>query len=256
MLDTLGIVQIRLEGGDRMAASRLETLARRNLGGKSLLEWVVRRVTDCQQLDGVIALAADEPEYHRLARLVPPDVPVFLSKQRHPLGRLAAALREYPARSIVRVGIDSPFVDPALIDRLVITAAAHPECDYVGYCSRDGQAGVRSRIGVFAEWCRAKAVFRAEREVTDAEDRCDVTRYVCSHPELFQLRLIPIPDGLDRDDVRLTIREEDDWDHAQAIVEALGPESLDWQRIAGLLDHQPALRKRMAVLNRAEANVG
>ena len=56
--------------------------------------------------------------------------------------------------------------------------------------------------------------------------------------------------GFDREDVRLTIANDEDWDHALAIYEALGPERLDWQRIARLLDHQPALRSRMAVLNR------
>jgi spore coat polysaccharide biosynthesis protein SpsF (cytidylyltransferase family) len=50
--------------------------------------------------------------------------------------------------------------------------------------------------------------------------------------------------------VRLTIDLDEDWDHALAIYEALGPERLDWQRIARLLDHQPALRSRMAALNR------
>jgi spore coat polysaccharide biosynthesis protein SpsF (cytidylyltransferase family) len=47
---------------------------------------------------------------------------------------------------------------------------------------------------------------------------------------------------------------EEDWDHAEAIYEALGPERLDWQRIARLLDHQPALRSRMAALNRVHAH--
>ncbi len=64
------------------------------------------------------------------------------------------------------------------------------------------------------------------------------------------MRLIPVPQELDRDDVRLTIGGEEDWEHAQTIFEALGPEQLDYLRIAQLLDHQPALRKRMEALNR------
>ena len=43
----------------------------------------------------------------------------------------------------------------------------------------------------------------------------------------------------------------EDWDHALAIYDALGPEAFEWQRIAGFLNHQPAMRKRMAALNRA-----
>ena len=57
------------------------------------------------------------------------------------------------------------------------------------------------------------------------------------------------------DDLRLKIDFEEDWEHAQVIFEALGPDEWDWQRIADLLDSQPALRKRMAVLNRAKAQI-
>ena len=40
----------------------------------------------------------------------------------------------------------------------------------------------------------------------------------------------------------------------QTILDALGPDGLDWHRIASLLDQQPALRERMADLN--EMKVG
>lgn len=74
--------------------------------------------------------------------------------------------------------------------------------------------------------------------------------FMYSRPEEFRLRLIPVPVELDHDDVRLTIEHEEDWEHAETIFEALGPDELDWQRIARLLRQQPALRERMAVLNR------
>ncbi len=82
-----------------------------------------------------------------------------------------------------------------------------------------------------------------------------MTSYIYSHPEKFTLRQIPAPDEIDREDVRLTVDIEEDWDHALVIYEALGPERLDWQRIARLLDHQPAMRRRMAALNRVHTRV-
>lgn len=247
MLETLGIVQACF--GTRHSRAR----AARKLGGKSVLEWVVRRATDCQQLDGVIVITSDDPDNEFVKNLVPMDVPVFVGPQPDALGRFAAALKEYPAESAVRIGAETPFVDPVLIDRLVVTARAHPECDYVSYQSRDGRPAVLSPIGVCAEWFRTSALWRAALRARAPADRESVTRYLYSHPEKFQLRLVPAPPQIDRDDVRLTCDVEEDWEHTLTIFEALGPDELDWQRIAALLDHQPALRQRMEALNRVHA---
>jgi spore coat polysaccharide biosynthesis protein SpsF len=142
-----------------------------------------------------------------------------------------------------------PFVDPELIDRLVRTAGSNTGCDYIGYFLLDGRPAVLSKVGLFAEWCRAEAIERAAKEAKSAADRDEPTRYIYSHPDQFQLRFIPVPATLDRHDVRLAMDVEEDWELAHIIFDALGPEGLDWHRIAALLDQQPWLRERMAVLN-------
>jgi spore coat polysaccharide biosynthesis protein SpsF (cytidylyltransferase family) len=113
-------------------------------------------------------------------------------------------------------------------------------------------------VGLFGEWFRTKALVRAHRDSTTRAGGQSVTELFCSHPEKFQLRLLAIPLELQRDDLRLAIDNLEDWEHAQAIFDALGTEQVDWQRIAGLLDNQPALRQRMAEMNRAAplADVG
>jgi spore coat polysaccharide biosynthesis protein SpsF len=248
MLNTLGIVQLRQ--GSAWSTSKIG----RKLGGKSLLEWVVRRLTDCQRLDGVIVLLGDSADDRALCDLVPPDVPIFVSGKKDPLARFVAALDEYRAKAAVRVCPDNPFIDPVLVDRLVSTADAD-RCDYVSYCSSDGRPAALSPLGVFAEWCTAEVLRRADSEANCGSDRDQVTAYIHSRPNRFKVRLIPIPAELDRHDVRLRIDLEEDWEHAQVIYEALGSDEWDWQRIAGLLDHQPALRQRMALLNRGESAV-
>jgi spore coat polysaccharide biosynthesis protein SpsF len=197
-------------------------------------------------------VACDAIEHRELSKLVPSDVPIFLSREPDMLTRFLRALEQYPAEAVVRVHGDNLFIDPALIDRLV-TAAEAGECDYVSYGSRDGRPAVLSPVGVYAEWFRAKTLRRAGHLARDPVDREEVTRYLYCHPERYNVRLIPAPEEIDRDDVRLTIAGDEDWDHALAIYEALGPEALDWQRIARLLNHQPALRRRMEALNRAHA---
>lgn len=247
MLKTLGIVEACYAEPDARAK------ATRRLGGKTVLEWVVRRATDCLRLDGVIVVTSAEEENRFVADLVPLDVPVFVSRAGDALGQVANALEQYPSEGVVRLTTDSPFIDPELIDRLIITAEDNPRCDYVSYCTRDGQPAILSPVGVYAEWFRAVALLKAAGRARARADRRHPTRYVYSHPEKYNIRLIPTPAKIDREDVRLTVDIEEDWDHALTIFEALGPDDMDWQRIADLLDHQPALRKRMAVLNRVHA---
>lgn len=243
MIKTLGIIEVPWQ------TARMKSGFRRRLGGKTLVEWVARRVSDCQRLDGVILLVGGTETDREIAALAPPDVPVFASRQGDALGRFAASIDEYECEAVVRVCADTPFVDAGLIDRLVTTAEASPTADYISYCCRDGQPAVFSPIGVHGEWIRAKSLRQAARRATNPADRESVTRYLYSHPEDYCVRLIPAPHQLDRDDVRLAVDGEEDWEHTQDIFDALGPD-VDWQRIAGLLDQQPALRKRMQTLNR------
>jgi spore coat polysaccharide biosynthesis protein SpsF len=249
MLKNLGIVQACFH------SPRFRCNAARRLGGRPLLEWVIRRVTDAMRLDGVIVVACETQDCCEIRRLVPSDVPIVFGQGVDALARFTKAIEQFPTEAVVRVGGDNFFIDPGLIDRLATTAEADPDCDLASYCSRDGQPAVLSPVSVYAEWFRADSLRRANRLARDPADREHVTSYFYAHPEKFNLHLIPAPSEIDRDDVRLRVDFEEDWEHAIAIYEALGPERLDWQRIARLLDHQPALRSRMAALNRVHAGV-
>ena len=83
-------------------------------------------------------------------------MPVFFGEGDDALARFGKALEQYPAEAVVRVRGDNVFIDPGLIDRLVTTAESHPSCDYVSYCSRDGQPAILSPVNVYAEWFRCE----------------------------------------------------------------------------------------------------
>src|SRR5262249_59587466 len=96
MLNTLGIVEVRPN-------SDLHKLtACRRLGGKSLLEWVVRAMTESLRLDAAIVLAPEIAETSELVDLAPHDVPLLISDRPDALARFVAALDEYPADAAVR----------------------------------------------------------------------------------------------------------------------------------------------------------
>jgi spore coat polysaccharide biosynthesis protein SpsF len=254
MVMTLAAVEVHPAIGPLEPGSPLAGMARRRFGGKSLLEWVVRRVSEADRLAGIVVLAGDDALSRQLCQHCPPDARVLLCKARDPLGRFAEAARALSCEALVRLNVSHPFVDPDLIDRLV-TSAEFSGCDYASYSFADGRPVMQSHLGVFAEWCRADAIVRADRLATNPADRSEATRYLYLRPDLFALKMIAVPQRLDRNDLRLAIRDEEDWEELQTIFDALGPESLDWQYIASLIDRQPTMRARMARRNRRSAEV-
>jgi spore coat polysaccharide biosynthesis protein SpsF len=239
MSKTLGIVHL----GPPSEGLR-EKLSRK-LGSHSLLELVIRRVTECQQLDGVAVVLG--PEDAALAALVPANVPLHVSDRADSLGRFVSAAEAFEADAVVRVCAEHPFVDPVLIDRLAVTADAHRHCDYVGFCLQNGRPAGLSALGLFGEWCRTKALRRAEAEATSLADREQVTRYLWSHPEIFPLRFIPLPCELEREDLRSALNDDEAWEHAVTIYDAVGHEDVNWRRIAGLFGGLSNVRRPAAM---------
>jgi spore coat polysaccharide biosynthesis protein SpsF (cytidylyltransferase family) len=250
MDSTLAVVEIWPAIESLSHASPLAGMARRRFGGKTLLEWVVRRISDAERVGDIVVLGGSDSLSQSLVEHCPPDVRVLLSEKGDALGQFADVVRRFKPASVVRMSVSHPFVDPELIDRLV-AAGTTGGVDYAAFRFSDGRPVMQSKLGVFAEWCTAKAVLRADRLASLAEDRSGATRFLQSRPDLFALKFVLAPAQLDRDDLRLAVQDEEDWEHVQLVLDALGPESLDWQYIAALLDRQPALRARMADRNRA-----
>ncbi|PQO38461.1 NTP transferase domain-containing protein [Blastopirellula marina] len=235
---------------DGLAPSKL---AGRRLAAKPLIEWLVRRVSEAELIDGIAVVMPDAPQYRELASLIPLDIPCHFSAKSTPLARLAEASAEYPSNSIVRVPLETPFCDPVLIDRLLTAALQHQQKDYIGYSLEDGSPACRSNIGLFAEWIRSSALAKAAREVKAKEDAFRINSSFLEYPELFQLETLPVPQSLNRNDLRFSVANEDDWEELLAIVDVLGTETPEWQDMVRIIDGQPTMRDRMARRNRVVA---
>ncbi|TWT30112.1 NTP transferase domain-containing protein [Blastopirellula retiformator] len=251
MLNNLAILQIdsvdqdQATGRNRIAPVRL---AQRMIGGKPLVEWLIRRVGE-SHVDGVMVVLPEEADTKTLLPLIPSDTPVHFSRKQDSLGRLADVLREYQPRGVVRIPVEHPFVDPALIDRMLTTAATFEKCDIVGYRYKNGAAAVDSPLGLFAEWYRAKAVLKADEVVEDAVERNDISRAILARPDWFPQHLLPVPTQLEGADVRLSVSGEEDWENSLAIVDAMRCYDLDWQDVVRFIRETPHLRQRMETMN-------
>jgi len=236
--------------------ARAETKAGvRRLAGQPLVHWVLRRASDAQQLAGLVVSATPAQATTSFREALPGNVLLHVSEAADAWTRLLdchAWLQHQRREAItgfVQLSLDCPFVDPCLLDRLVVSADRESRADYATFRSARNDFALHSQIGLMAEYLRVEALRRWDGLAKSEESRRDPGQFLIGRPDEFHVRLLALPAMLDRDDLRLSIRHADDWDHAEQIVEALGLEHLEWQRIVSLLDSQPALRARMAVLN-------
>ena len=136
MTRTIAVIQARL-GSQRLPEKMLA-----DLGGHSLLDWVVTRVRRSTMLDEVIVATTEESRDDRLAaeceRL---GVNVIRGSTDDVLSRFAKAVKGDAADAVVRVCADNPFIDPTCIDQLVqefresgaeytFNHRPHGNCDY------------------------------------------------------------------------------------------------------------------------------
>jgi len=107
-------------------------------------------------------------------------------------------------------------------------------------------------VGIGAEWCSAAALRRLDAVNKEMSTRACCLRSIATRTKEFSVTRLPLPAPADRHDLRLILENAEDWDHALTIVEALGPEGVDWRRVTRLLDQNPEIRRQMARSNGAE----
>ncbi len=230
MLKTLGIVK-----GALLTDRQRFHLARR-LAGKSVLEWVVRQMTDCELLTGVVVLADEGVHGETVRKLAPADVPVFSCSTSDSVSLLQRTLDRFPAESFVFIGADWPFLDPTLIDQLVRAAEQEPDCDYAAYQFTNELFSPGRPYGLFPEWYRSDAIRSISDKITDPVHRQLPGSYFLDNQRRHVVELLPVPASLDQlENIRCNFDDEADWDVILELHDALEMDTLDSRQIGSLL---------------------
>lgn len=243
MLKTLGIVK-----GTLLTEKQRRHLARR-LDGKSVLEWVVRQMTECTRIDGVLVLANRGPDGEIVRKLSPPDVPLHLCDAEDTVACIADTLEHFPAESCVFMSADWPFLDPTIVDQLVRVAEAENNCDYAAYQFVNECFSAGRPFGIFPEWYRSSTIRQIHRMSTDTIHRQLPGTFFLDNQSQFTVELLPAPNNLDRFDVCLTVSDENDWENVIDIHGALQTDVCDSIKLSELIQHQPHIRECMIRAN-------
>lgn len=231
MLNTLGIVK------GALLTDKQRHYVARCLDGKSVLEWVVRQMTDSELLNGVVVIAEEGLRGEIIRKLSPVDVPVYLTKALDTTTAVQDTLEHFPAEACVLIGADWPFLDSELIDRLIRTAQRTENCDYAAYQFVNEAFTAERPYGLFPEWYRSSSVRKLASKSSDPIHRQMPGTFFLDNQELYRVAMLQLPAGLDKmENMRFTFADEEDWDNILELHSALGIEVLDSSKVGSLLD--------------------
>ncbi|MEU7859554.1 glycosyltransferase family protein [Nonomuraea sp. NPDC049141] len=222
----VGIIQAR------MGSTRLPGKVLRELGGRSVLGWVVRAVREAAAIDDLVVAttteAADDLVVAECRRLG-----VFW--HRGPvddvLTRFTQVLRGHPGDAVMRFTADCPLLDPVVIREAALVFRAVPGLDYLSTSlARTLPRGLDVEIAGLA------ALKRADLEAT-AHHRTHVTSYIYSHPG--ESRLLGLAYTPAAADLRVTLDTEDDWRLISRVVAELGDGCVPVRSLVGWLRDRP-----------------
>lgn len=188
----------------RMDSTRLPGKALKLLAGQSVLGRVIRRLSQAGEIDGIVVCTSDRAIDDPIAAFAEDKkVGLFRGSAHDVLGRAAAAARSLNADAVVRISGDSPFMDPALVDQLVM---AH----------RDVQPDLTTNVhprsypaGLSVEVIAMTALEKLDQVVPEPADREHVTPYLYRHAGDFRIENIAAAEPLR--DVDLALDTEADF---------------------------------------------
>jgi spore coat polysaccharide biosynthesis protein SpsF len=218
----------------RTGSTRLPGKALEDLGGRPVLEWVVRAAQAATAIDKVIVATSTLAGDDRVADLVDSlGVSVVRGSEEDVLSRFIAALDAHPADAVVRLTADCPLLDPSLIDAVAGAWAAAPRHDYVSTVL------VRSLPrGMDVELVSAQAL-RAVDRVAVGHDRVHVTSGVYAQPTAYRLLGLCVTPAAN--DLRVTLDTREDLVLLRALVAELPDAPQEWRDVVAVLRARPDL---------------
>jgi spore coat polysaccharide biosynthesis protein SpsF len=215
-----------------MGSTRLPGKVLRDLGGRTVLGWVVRAVRESQAVDELVVATTTRAEDDAVAaECLALGMPCHRGPVDDVLTRFVQVMAGRTGDAVMRFTADCPLLDPAIIREAAQVYRALPGLDYLS----TGLAGTLPR-GLDVEIVGLPALRRADQEA-DAYHRTHVTSYVYSHPGDARLIGLAYPPGAA--DLRVTLDTEDDWRLISRVVGELGDGCVPMRALVDWLRARP-----------------
>jgi spore coat polysaccharide biosynthesis protein SpsF len=204
----VGIVQART-GSTRLPGKVLKTVC-----GRTLLEHQMERMLRARSLTGVVVATSTAPADDAIERAAcSRGWAVWRGPEQDVLARYAGAAAAFGADPIVRMTMDCPLIDPAVIDRVVETYLAG------AYDLVANNLEPTFPHGLDLEVLSRSALETADREAVTPFEREHVSPFIRDHPDRFRLGNVRSPRDLHH--LRWTVDYPEDLEFVRVVYESL-----------------------------------
>lgn len=147
-----------------------------------------------------------------------------------------------------RICADNPFIEPLFLDELANFILKVPQYDYVSFSDSCRHPVIKTHYGFFGEIISANTFRELRAEDLDKSTLEHVTSIFYNNPDRFRIKLIPIPQQLSNNRIRLTIDTPEDLEIVRKIFANLKPNF-------HIYDVYEYLQKEKGLLNSMEKQI-
>jgi spore coat polysaccharide biosynthesis protein SpsF len=193
----------------RMSSARLPGKVLADLAGKPMLGWLVDRMQSIGSVPVIVATSIDETDDAVASYVAARGVRCFRGPLDNVLERYAGACRKFGLEAVVRVNGDSPFLDPALVQRALDLFAASDVDLVTNVFPRSFPKGQSVEV------VRAAALDAISGDA-GASEKEHVTARFYSQPERYRILNFSAPSS--HADVQMSVDTAHDLDIARRMV--------------------------------------
>ncbi|MFA6548424.1 MAG: glycosyltransferase family protein [Candidatus Margulisiibacteriota bacterium] len=221
----------------RMGSTRLPGKVMLSVENKPVLQHIIERLKDCNCADEIIIATTNNKKDDIIVDLAKANgISYFRGSEENVLSRYYYAAKENNLDVVVRITSDCPFVDPSIIDNMILEFLKAKRCDYLSNClQRTFPRGLDVEIFGF------KALERSAKEAKQDYEKEHVTPYLYQQPRGFVLKSYNNP--TDYSGYRLTLDTVEDYSLIKRIYALLYPlnNKFRLKEIIDLLKHNDDL---------------
>jgi len=169
----------------RMTSERLPGKVMLPLNGRSILQYQLERLDDCENVDAIGVATVDDPTCAPIIELCDQlNIHVTGGSEDNVLSRYVKCGAEMKADVVVRITSDCPLIDPALVDMTIEEFFA--SCS--DYCAMDIPTSY-SR-GLDCEVVHFSSLIHANEVSVDPQEKEHVMPYIHRRPDEYKVRYI------------------------------------------------------------------